>query len=510
MNLGFVFLKRLASATFVFALVLLLCFAALSSSMEALPAGSDAPLVTARRTFTAEEQELVREALGLHLPLLWRSEVPCPRDTVQRALQSAQSTPTAWQAVERLGAMAVVHATALPWLAEQTESTQVLRAKLASLEQRVRAATDVSPSMSIAEAWRTAWSPDAVDSAVAALLAAAAKEPQGLVVSRQKLAALGGLGAEALHHAALTASWPARLEAWQCLASNFGFGFDLQAARRDGIDSAAAHAAAARVERWWQAHAMEFTEPSGFESFSRHASATRFWSWCRAAATGNLGESLEYRQPVGAVLAEHLPLTLRLGSITLLLMLLLALPVGVAWARMKAGRSQRAVEFAVALAASTPEVVLGTVLLIFSSRGSGLLLPSLVLGLGGAVLLAAHLRAALLEAEREPWVHALRGRGVSEARILRSHLLRHALSPVITLLGAALPLLVGGSVVVEHLFGLQGMGEVAWNAATHGDVALSMACVALGSGVALAGWLLADLLGALMDPRRATYRSPHA
>jgi len=128
-------------------------------------------------------------------------------------------------------------------------------------------------------------------------------------------------------------------------------------------------------------------------------------------------------------------------------------------------------------------------------------LPVFVLAYGGTAVLQRFARASVLETLREPWVRAARARGVSERLVLRRHVLRPALTPLITLFGVLLPGLVAGSVVVESIFGIPGMGLLAWEAVLGHDVPVVMAVVTLSAVATMFGYVISDLLYAWADPR---------
>jgi peptide/nickel transport system permease protein len=116
-------------------------------------------------------------------------------------------------------------------------------------------------------------------------------------------------------------------------------------------------------------------------------------------------------------------------------------------------------------------------------------------------VVARHQRAALLEVAREDFLRTARAKGVAERAVLLRHALRNALIPVITLLGLALPAVVGGVVFVERVYSWPGMGLVAVQAVGKRDYALVTATVIVGSVAVTVGALLAELLHALADPR---------
>jgi len=133
-----------------------------------------------------------------------------------------------------------------------------------------------------------------------------------------------------------------------------------------------------------------------------------------------------------------------------------------------------------------------------------LVLPAGVLGLVGAASTARYLRAQMLELRESPYLLAARARGIGPLRILLVHAFRPALSPLVTLLGLALPALVSGSVVIEAIFSWPGMGRVLWQAAVARDVPMVMGCVLVGALAVILGNLLADILYAVVDPRART------
>jgi peptide/nickel transport system permease protein len=254
----------------------------------------------------------------------------------------------------------------------------------------------------------------------------------------------------------------------------------------------------------------------------------QYLSWLGAVATGDLGTSFVFKEPVSVLLARALPPTLLLGGAALLLDLLLGIAVAVAAARSPHGWFDR-VSTVVALGiAGLPSFwVAGLVVLLFAlllgwfpashmtSVGAAdlpppariadllhhLALPALCLGLVGAAGTARYLRSTLLEVRGERFVLAARARGVSERRVLVRHTLRPALLPLVTLLGLSLPFLVSGSVVIETVFAWPGVGLALLQAAHARDVPVIMGITVVGAVAVLLGSLIADVLYAVVDPR---------
>ena len=254
----------------------------------------------------------------------------------------------------------------------------------------------------------------------------------------------------------------------------------------------------------------------------------QYLSWLGAVATGDLGTSFMYKQPVSTVLARALPPTLLLAGTALLFDLVLGLVLAVAAARRPYGWVDRITSILSLGLYGIPSFWLaGLFILVFSlllgwfpashmhsvdaARLTGLprladllhhlFLPALCLGLVGAAGTARYLRATLLDVRSSRFMLAARARGISERRLLWVHALRPALLPVVTLLGLSLPILVSGSVVIETIFSWPGMGQVAYNAARARDIPLILGATLIGAAAVILGNLVADVLYFVVDPR---------
>ncbi len=254
----------------------------------------------------------------------------------------------------------------------------------------------------------------------------------------------------------------------------------------------------------------------------------QYLSWLGAVATGDLGTSFMYKQPVSTVLARALPPTLLLAGAALLFDLVLGLVLAVAAARRPYGWVDRITSILSLGLYGIPSFWLaGLFILVFSlllgwfpashmhsvdaARLRGLprlvdllrhlVLPAVCLGLVGAAGTARYLRATLLDVRSSRFMLAARARGIPERRLLWVHALRPALLPVVTLLGLSLPILVSGSVVIETIFSWPGMGQVAYNAARARDIPLILGATLIGAAAVILGNLIADVLYAVVDPR---------
>ena len=254
----------------------------------------------------------------------------------------------------------------------------------------------------------------------------------------------------------------------------------------------------------------------------------RYAAWIGSALHGDLGWSLSRGRKVTSVLADALPHTIELAAAALSIQLLLGVLLGALHVVRPGGAVDHGLGAAGLVLASVPTFWLGLMSILlfavaipifppssahsigasdwsFPARAIDALwhvaLPSLVLGLGAAAVIARFVRAGLLQSLGEGFVRAARARGASRARLLWVHALPAAAGPVITLAGLQLPVLVSGAVVVEVVFGWPGMGRVTYDAVMAQDLPVVLAAVLLATILVIAGNLLADLGLLLVDPR---------
>jgi len=249
--------------------------------------------------------------------------------------------------------------------------------------------------------------------------------------------------------------------------------------------------------------------------------------WLGSVARLDFGVSYTHRRPVAAVLGGAiLPTLLLMGSAMALASIAGA---AAAWSAVASRRPllDRALESIAMAAYAAPAFWVGVLLVqVMAARlgwlpasgwrsidtgglglarslldlGRHLVLPAITLALPAAAGIALHLKAALRESLASPSSRAEAARGATRSRVVTLHL-RNAASPVATLLGQTLPSLVGGSLVVEVLFGWPGMGRVTFEAILARDMPVVLAAVTLSTAVAVAGSLAADIACAVADPR---------
>ncbi|MEL6851785.1 MAG: ABC transporter permease, partial [Bacteroidota bacterium] len=128
-------------------------------------------------------------------------------------------------------------------------------------------------------------------------------------------------------------------------------------------------------------------------------------------------------------------------------------------------------------------------------------LPVLAYGYGAFAFLSRMMRNNMLETMEQDYIRTARAKGLNERQVVWRHALKNALMPFITLLGAALPALIGGSVVLERIFGISGLGSVVFNTTLNKDFPMILAVVVLSASLTLLGYLVSDLLYVWINPR---------
>jgi oligopeptide transport system permease protein len=233
-------------------------------------------------------------------------------------------------------------------------------------------------------------------------------------------------------------------------------------------------------------------------------------------AHGNLGPSYVYRNTsVNEIIAQGLPIDLAIGSCAMLCALLAGGAIGL-WAALHPGTWREHLPMTLAvLGISVPTFVTGPLLiLVFAMHlhwlpagdwvaGSWrhLLLPALALALPYTAFVARLVRASALETLASPFIRAARARGLGERAVLLRHALRPTLLPVVSFLGPALAGVLTGSIVIEQVFGLPGIGRFFVTAALDRDYTLVMGLTLLYGALIVAFNLLVDLCYAWLDPR---------
>jgi peptide/nickel transport system permease protein len=248
----------------------------------------------------------------------------------------------------------------------------------------------------------------------------------------------------------------------------------------------------------------------------------QYLAWLGRILQGDLGYSRSRNESVGYLLATSLPRTLVVMGLSTLIALAVAIPLGLVQAARRGRAADRVLGGLTYFFYGTPTFVLGAVLVLFLAvkkhifgpvgpQAAGIVgfvtdardltLPVLTLTLVTIATFARYMRSAALGSLAQEYVEAARARGASERRVIRAHVLRNSLVPVVTLVGLSFPQIVGGAVVVESLFNIPGMGWQIWQAVLNHDFAVTLGfTLVIGIG-AVVGSLLADVCYAVLDPR---------
>ena len=239
----------------------------------------------------------------------------------------------------------------------------------------------------------------------------------------------------------------------------------------------------------------------------------RFAAWLGRAARGDLGISYTSGEPVAGEIFSRLPATLELAAGGLVVMFLLALPLGTLAALFPRTIIDHLSRFTALLGASLPSFYVGLLLICYVAvpsdylqvMGRGglphLLLPSLTLGFGLAAVYARLLRASLLEVLQLEFIRAARARGLREAAVIGRHALRNALIPLVTVFGMTVGGLLGGTAVVEQVFAWPGVGRLAIQAIFNRDIPVIQAYALLMALIYVTANLAVDLSYRFLDPR---------
>ncbi|MDH6670978.1 peptide/nickel transport system permease protein [Paenibacillus sp. LBL] len=247
----------------------------------------------------------------------------------------------------------------------------------------------------------------------------------------------------------------------------------------------------------------------------------RYVAWIKNAAVGDLGESLRYHRPVTEILAERVPVTVSLALFSLALTLLIGIPLGILIARYDGKWPAVWLSAFTQLGVAMPSFWLAFILILvfsvtfrlFPTYGyvpwgenpiaaiRSLFLPSLALSIPGIAVVMRYLRNTLLDQIRMDYVRTARSKGVRERAIMYRHILRNALIPVVTIVGLIITDTLGGSIVVENVFALPGLGNLLITSIGTRDLPLVQTLV-LYIAILVAGInFIIDLLYKVIDPR---------
>jgi peptide/nickel transport system permease protein len=255
----------------------------------------------------------------------------------------------------------------------------------------------------------------------------------------------------------------------------------------------------------------------------------QYWNWLSRLVRFDFGRSFSPDgRPVLAKIAERLPVTLLLNVVEMSIIVAIAVPIGVLSATRQYSVFDKVTTIFVFVGFATPDFWLALLLMILFGVQLGwlpisglrslsweylsfwgqqtdflahLILPIVVATFGGLAGFSRYMRQSMLEVVRQDYIQSARAKGLAERVVIGKHALRNAMLPIVTILGLSLPGLIGGSVIVESIFAIPGMGQLMVQAVFERDYPVIMGNLVIVAMLTLVANLLADLSYGLVDPR---------
>jgi len=256
----------------------------------------------------------------------------------------------------------------------------------------------------------------------------------------------------------------------------------------------------------------------------------RYGIWLKQIATLNFGNSYKDHRPVMEKIWEAMPITLQISLLSIFLSYLIAIPMGVYSAVKQDSAVDRVSTVALFVLYSLPNFWVATLLIVYLGGGDyldlfpidgansfdadqwpfwrwladriwHLVLPVACLTYGGLASLSRYMRAGMIEVIRQDYILTARAKGLSEKIVVFKHAFRNSVIPIVTFLAFLLPAMIGGSVIVESIFSIPGMGKLGFEAVLSRDYPVIMAIATISALLTLVGILLSDILYVLVDPR---------
>lgn len=247
----------------------------------------------------------------------------------------------------------------------------------------------------------------------------------------------------------------------------------------------------------------------------------QFWTWLVAVLHGELGTSFTSGKPVTDLILDRMPTTLSLTAGATLIGLLIAVPLGVFAATQRGSWLDRITIFGTSLGIAAPEFFIGLLLVLVVALQLGwlpatgyipfsedpmewalrLVLPSITLGLGVAAELARQVRGAMIDVLSRDYIQTARAKGLSTASIIVKHGLKNAAIPVVTVLGLQIRRLLGGTVIVEQIFAMNGVGSLAVRAVFLRDLPVLLGVALTTAVIVLLINLIVDMSYGYFDPK---------
>jgi len=238
----------------------------------------------------------------------------------------------------------------------------------------------------------------------------------------------------------------------------------------------------------------------------------QYFAWITNAIQGDFGKSFYLKIPVSEMIIERLPVTMGLGALAMGFAICFAVPLGVGAAMYPNSPVDRFCLLLSVVGQALPSFWFGLLLILFFSVKLGLLpvsgtdswlnfiMPTVVLGYYATPAVMRLTRAGMLDVMSSDYIRTAKAKGLPPAKILFKHALRNAIAPVVSLAAVQLGFMLGGSVVVESIFGIHGLGHLAWESISRNDFPPVQAIILILSCIYVVLTLGADILNAWLDP----------
>ncbi len=241
--------------------------------------------------------------------------------------------------------------------------------------------------------------------------------------------------------------------------------------------------------------------------------AAQYLDWLGKALVGDFGLSFHYQQQVSSMLGSRLGITLGLGIGALLFALALALPLGILAATRPGSLLDRLALFVAVVGQAMPTFWFGLLMIIFfglelhwlpisgNESWRHFVMPTIALGYFATPALMRLTRAGMIDALESDYVRTARAKGLRSGRVLFKHAFRNVMIPIVSISAVQLGAMLGGSIVIEQIFALQGIGWLGYDATVRSDLPVLQAITLVVAAFYVFLTLAADMLNALLDPR---------
>lgn len=247
----------------------------------------------------------------------------------------------------------------------------------------------------------------------------------------------------------------------------------------------------------------------------------QYFIWLGDLLRGNMGDSLFQNQSVASLIAEKLPITLELALFTMIIINVISIPAGVITAARQDSIGDYVIRVISIILMAMPLFWIGTLVLIYPAKWWGyaptityvsifksfvenmkmFLVPSILGALAQVGMQMRMVRTSVLDVMRQDYVRTAWSKGITEHDVLYGHALRNSLIPVITIIGGSVAGLVGGSVILENLFNIPGLGSCMVTALNNYDYPLVQGCVVVLAAIVMVVNLIVDVAYKWCDPR---------